>query len=69
MKERFYTDPLLSGPTVREELGGISEVTLWRWECKGILPRASKIQGRKYWRRSAIEAFKDAAGAPGGVAA
>lgn len=62
-------DQLLPAAAVRKELGGISAVTLWRWETKGVLPPPLKIEGRKYWRRSAIEGFKDAASAPGGVAA
>ena len=52
------TDPLIPAVKVRLELGGISDVTLWRWEKNGVIPPAVKINKRKYWRSSVIQGLK-----------
>lgn len=26
-----------------------SKVTIWRWEREGVLPAATRINGRKFW--------------------
>jgi len=40
----------------QEELAGISEPTLWRWERDPKLnfPPAIRINGRKYWTRKVL---------------
>ncbi len=52
------TDPLLTSSAVRQELGGIAEVTLWRWIQQGVMPAPIYITNRRYWRRSVIEELK-----------
>jgi predicted DNA-binding transcriptional regulator AlpA len=48
-------DQLLSSAAVRKRLGGVSDMTIWRWMDKGLLPAPLKINGRNYWRSSDIE--------------
>ena len=57
MQESEY-DPLEKSATMRKECGGISEVTEWRWNKKGII-EPIYINGRKYYRRSSIEKIKN----------
>jgi predicted DNA-binding transcriptional regulator AlpA len=49
------TDRLLSSRTVRDRLGGVSDMTIWRWVSAGILPAATKINGRNFWPESVIQ--------------
>jgi predicted DNA-binding transcriptional regulator AlpA len=51
---------LISATTVRAELGGISDMTLWRWLNRPDLgfPRPVVIARRRYWRRVDIENWK-----------
>ena len=53
---------LISARTVRAELGGISDMTLWRWLQRADLgfPQPIYIARRRYWRRADIEAWKSA---------
>jgi len=53
------TNTLLTSRKVREVLGGISEMTLWRWLKAPALqfPPPMKIRSRNYWRREDIEAW------------
>lgn len=64
---KFNSAPLLSASQVREHLGGISGVTLWRWERDGIMPPAMRIGGRKYWPVSAVDELLYRAMQPGGI--
>ena len=53
-------DKLVPDPQVREEFGGVSLMTLWRWDHDpdlGFAP-AIKINGRNYRSRRALEDFK-----------
>ena len=52
---------LISARTVRAELGGISDMTLWRWLNRSDLcfPRPLVIARRRYWRRTDIEKWKE----------
>lgn len=68
MKSSTPQDPLVVSTAVRNELGGISDVTLWRWERDGLLPPARRLNGRKYWLKSEIEAVKNAASQRGSAA-
>lgn len=53
---------LLAARAVRERLGDVSDMTLWRWQRDGILPQPVKINGRNYWPESAIAAVVERAG-------
>jgi predicted DNA-binding transcriptional regulator AlpA len=45
---------------LRAELGGISDMTLWRWlkDPKLNFPQPVQIRNRRYWRRSEINGWK-----------
>ncbi|WP_273524436.1 helix-turn-helix transcriptional regulator [Rhodosalinus sediminis] len=47
---------MLSARQVREMLGGISNMTLWRWLNSGEhgFPRPKYIGQRRYWREADI---------------
>lgn len=62
------SDPLVTTGAVRRELGDVSSMTVWRWQKSGILPKPSKINGRKYWKKSEIEAVKVGMASTGEVA-
>lgn len=50
---------LLSAPAVREALGGISDMSLWRWLSNPELgfPRPIYIANRRYFYADEIEAW------------
>jgi predicted DNA-binding transcriptional regulator AlpA len=51
-------DDLLTGTAVKAALGGISEMTLWRWtKALGFPPPDYVLSRRKFWRRRTIEAW------------
>lgn len=50
-------DPLLPAKTVRQYLGNISDMTLWRWERERGFPEPTRIGRFKYWRRGEIDAW------------
>jgi len=47
---------LLAARAVRDRLGGVSDMTLWRWVRDGVLPAPSKIRHRNYWSEAAVTA-------------
>lgn len=47
-------DRLITAEEVRRIAGGISDMTLWRWLKRGILPPPLVIERRRYWWRGAI---------------
>jgi len=51
---------LVPARVVRAELGGISDMTLWRWLRRPDLnfPQPILIARRRYWRRADIDAWK-----------
>jgi hypothetical protein len=53
-------DTLVPDPKVREELGGISPMAMWRWERDPNLdfPPAVYVRGRKFRSRHQLETFK-----------
>jgi predicted site-specific integrase-resolvase len=51
-------DKLLSARSAREHLGGVSEMTIWRWVRSGILAPPIKINKRNYFLVSAVERVK-----------
>lgn len=50
------TSKLITAATVRNALGGVSDMTLWRWLNDSALnfPRPLKIQSRRYWRENDV---------------
>lgn len=60
---------LIPAARVKELLGGISDMTLWRWlnEADIAFPAPVRINGRRYWRtdelRSWLERRRDPASA------
>jgi predicted DNA-binding transcriptional regulator AlpA len=52
------TTVILHSRAVRERFGGVSDMTLWRWTRKGILPQPVRINGRNYWREADIVALQ-----------
>lgn len=59
-------DRLIDSTTACAIAGGISDMSLWRWERAGILPKPLRIRRRKYWVRSEFLAALHAAGRAGG---
>jgi len=54
---------LVPDPQVRREFGGVSEMTIWRWDRDPKMaelgwPSAVKIRKRKFRPRKQLEAFK-----------
>ena len=47
-------DRLITADEVRRIAGGISDMTLWRWLKRGILPSPLVIERRRYWWKEAI---------------
>lgn len=52
-----HTDRLMTSRQLREALGGISEMTIWRYERDESLgfPKALRIRKRRYWRVADVE--------------
>jgi len=50
------TFKLITAAAVREALGGISDMTLWRWLHDPALgfPRPTYIGRRRYWREADV---------------
>lgn len=48
------TDHLIAADEVRRLAGGISDMTLWRWLRRGILPQPLNIERRRYWWRNTV---------------
>lgn len=55
MNNSFADDPLASQTRVKKQLGDISDMTMWRWRRKGILPPPIVINSRNYWRQSQVD--------------
>lgn len=55
-------DEFVPSSQVRAELGGISDMTLWRWlkDSDLCFPQPVTIRGRRYWERSKFNAWKTA---------
>jgi len=66
VKPKKRAENLVRATEVAQEFG-ISRVTLWRWERDGLLPRAHRINNRKYYSRIALDDLKTAAAKPGGA--
>lgn len=50
---------LITAATVRHALGGVSDMTLWRWDQDISLcfPKPIRIQKRRYWREADVLAW------------
>ena len=57
-------EKLISQRELRQTFGGVSDMTLWRWQKNGKLPRPVKISGRNYFRESALLALQQELFAP-----
>lgn len=55
-------DALITAAKARRLAGGISDMTLWRWLTKGIIPQPIIIERRRYWRRGEYVASLHAGG-------
>ena len=53
---------LMTASSVRYALGGVSDMTLWRWLNDAALnfPKPIRIQSRRYWREADIIQWLDA---------
>jgi predicted site-specific integrase-resolvase len=51
------SDPLIKASVARQQWGGISPVTEWRWIKRGVVPEPIKINGRNYYRQSTVNAL------------
>lgn len=53
---------LLAATAVRDALGGISDMSLWRWlhNPEMQFPKPIYIGRRRYWRETEINAWLDA---------
>ena len=52
----YADDPLVPQASVKRQLGGISDMTCWRWRRMGLLPPPVVINCRNYWRQSQVDA-------------
>ena len=55
-------DALVTSRQVRERVGSVSAMCLWRWRRDGKFPAPVKINGRNYWRIGVIRAWSMAQG-------
>jgi hypothetical protein len=56
MNKSLADDPLVSQSRAKGQLGDPSDMTIWRWRRKGILPEPIVINCRNYWRQSQLDA-------------
>ena len=56
------TSKLLTAAAVRDALGGVSDMTLWRWLNDPALnfPKPIYIARRRYWREADVIEWLDA---------
>ena len=54
-------DILITASELRSLLGGISDMTLWRWLADDQMnfPRPLVLRRRRYWRKSEVMAFQN----------
>jgi len=67
--QNFSTNPYVRAPSLRKRLGGISDMTLWRWLQAGKIPQPKYMNGKRVWLQSEIEQaeqkmFADETGSP-----
>ncbi|MGX0877046.1 putative DNA-binding transcriptional regulator AlpA [Roseovarius sp. MBR-154] len=56
------TSKLLTAAAVRDALGGVSDMTLWRWLNDPALnfPKPIYIARRRYWKEADVSQWLDA---------
>ena len=54
-------DELITAADARRLCGGISDMSLWRWIKRGVIPEPLVIERRRYWKRAVFIAALDAA--------
>lgn len=56
------TAKLMTAAAVRDALGGVSDMCLWRWQNDPAMnfPRPLYISRRRYWREADIHAWIEA---------
>lgn len=56
------TSKLITAAAVRDALGGVSDMTLWRWLNDPALnfPKPIYIARRRYWREADVSEWLDA---------
>jgi predicted DNA-binding transcriptional regulator AlpA len=47
-------DKLVGAADAKKLLGGVSDMTIWRWVRDGVLPDPQKIRNRNYWWKSQL---------------
>jgi hypothetical protein len=47
-------ETLIDAAELRRICGGISDMTVRRWEARGILPPPQHIERRRFWRRGDV---------------
>lgn len=45
-----HPETLIAQPKLRQIMGGISDMTVWRWRKDGLLPAPIVIRKRNYYR-------------------
>lgn len=55
------TNRLLPTRAVKARFGDPSNMTIWRWVQRGILPEPVKINGRNYWHETDVDAVPEKA--------
>jgi len=51
----FADESLVTQATLKQIVGGISDMTVWRWRRAGIIPEPTTIRGRNYWRTCDVQ--------------
>ncbi len=56
------TDKRIASAAVREICGGVSDMTIWRWQHDPALnfPKPAYVSRRRYWREADIIAWWNA---------
>lgn len=60
-------DVLIASKELKRRLGGVSDMTIYRWRERGILPDPVKIGARNFWREADIVKLQAGLGAVGGA--
>jgi hypothetical protein len=53
------TETLISASKLRAACGGISDMTLYRWLEREILPPPIYINGRRYWKKTVLRELQE----------
>lgn len=52
-------ETLIAQPKLRQIMGGISDMTVWRWREAGLLPAPIVIRRRNYYRADDVAALQE----------